>query len=108
MQNFLNLFGKQVASKRKSLNMTQRQLADKLYMCVRTIIQIENGKSNSKFETILLIAKELNISIDAILFPDSNPNQISKSVIDFFSGKAENESKLYINLCEQAEQLKKQ
>lgn len=106
MQNALDVFGKEVSNKRKKLNITQQQLAERLHMCVRTIIQLENGKSNPKFETVILIAKELNISVDAILFPNSNPNSISKSVIDFFSGKSEVEIQKYITLCEQADSFK--
>lgn len=39
-------------------------------MSIRTVQDLENGIINPKAETILLIAKELNISIDAILFPE--------------------------------------
>lgn len=106
MQNALDIFGKEVSNKRKKLNITQQQLAEKLHMCVRTIIQLENGKSNPKFETVVLIAKELNISLDSFLFPNSNPNSVSKTVIDFFSGKSEVEIQKYISLCEQADSLK--
>lgn len=42
--------------------MTQKALAERLHMSVRTIIEIEKCKSNPKFETVALLAKELNIS----------------------------------------------
>lgn len=106
MQKTLDKFGIAVSDKRKKLNLTQQQLADKLNMCVRTIIQIEKGKSNPKFETIELIAKELNLSVDAILFPNINLNVVSKTVVDFFADKTEDEIRKYISLCEQADALK--
>ena len=34
-------------------------------MSVRTIIEIELGRSNPRFETVALLAEELNISLDA-------------------------------------------
>ncbi len=105
MQKTLDKFGIAVSDKRKKLNLTQQQLADKLNMCVRTIIQIEKGHGNPKFETLEHIAKELNVSIDAVIFPDVNPNVVSKSVIDFFADKTEEEIKKYIALCEQADSL---
>lgn len=69
MQNVLDTFAAEVLRKRKAIGYTQRQLADKLHMSIRTIQDLEHGISNPKAETILLIARELDISIDAILFP---------------------------------------
>lgn len=67
MQNILDAFASEVRRKRKVMGFTQQQLADKLHMSVRTIMELENCVSNPKSETLLLVAKELNISIDAIL-----------------------------------------
>ena len=102
----LDDFASEVRRKRNMSGYTQRQLAEKLHMSIRTILDLQNGVSNPKFETVLLIAKELNISIDAILFPELSTSTVSKAVIDFFAGKAETDIQIYILLCEQAEQLK--
>ena len=75
-------------------------------MSIRTVQDLENGISNPKAETILLIAKELNISIDAILFPELSTGTVSKTVVDFFAGKSEAEIQKFISLCQQAEKLK--
>ena len=106
VQNVLDSFAAEVKRKRKLAGYTQKQLADKLHMSVRTIMDLENCVSNPKSETILLIAKELNISVDAILFPELSRSTVSKTVIDFFSNKSENEIQKYILLCQQADQLK--
>ena len=74
-------------------------------MSIRTVQDLENGISNPKAETILLIAKELNISIDAILFPELSTGTVSKTVVDFFAGKSEAEIQKFILLCQQAEKL---
>lgn len=71
---------------------TQKALAERLHMSVRTIIEIEKCKSNPKFETVALLAKELNISLDAAIFPDMVTGTISKTVVDFFAGKSEAET----------------
>ncbi|MCI8472533.1 MAG: helix-turn-helix transcriptional regulator [Clostridiales bacterium] len=102
----LDDFASEVRRKRNMSGYTQRQLAEKLHMSIRTILDLENGVSNPKFETVLLIAKELNISIDAILFPELSTSTVSKAVIDFFAGKTETDIQKYILLCQQAEQLK--
>ncbi len=49
-------------------------------MSIRTIQDIKNQKSNSIFETIVLICKELNISFDAILYPDLPITIVSKKL----------------------------
>lgn len=106
MQNPIDSLGIALRNARKKRNLTQRELADKLHMSVRTIIEAEQGRSNPKFETVALIAKELNVSLDAIVFPDSSATSVSKSVIDFFSGKSETEIQKYITLCQQADAFK--
>lgn len=48
MQNVLDTFAAEVLRKRKAIGYTQRQLADKLHMSIRTIQDLEHGISNPK------------------------------------------------------------
>ena len=105
MQNPLDLFAADVRAARVKRNLTQRQLADKLHMSVRTIIELEHYRSCPRFETVATIAKELNISLDAVVFQDSKTGRVS-TVIDFFADKSEDEIQKYIALCEQADAFK--
>lgn len=68
MNNPLDLFAWKVRSERKRQHLTQRKLAERLNMNARTIIDLETCQSNPKFETVALVAKELNISVDAAIF----------------------------------------
>ena len=104
--NFLDLFALKLREKRIQQKITQRGLAEKLNMCTRTIIEIENCKSNPKFETVALISKEMRISLDAVVFHDEKPREIPKVVADFFAGKSDAEAERYIALCQSAEKLK--
>lgn len=106
MQNPVDSFGIALRAARKKRHLTQKELAEKLHMSVRTIIEAEQGHSNPKFETVALLAEELDISLDSIIFPGSATTPVSKNVIDFFSGKSETEVQKYILLCRQAETLK--
>ena len=106
MQNPLDLFGSAVRTERAKRHITQRELADKLHMSVRTIVQLELGKSSPKFETVALIAKELNISLDTIVFQNTVTGMVSKRVTDFFSNRSEAEIQKYIALCQQADEIK--
>ena len=96
-----------VRNGRKRENLTQAELAEKLHMSIRTIQDIENQKNNPKFETIVLICKELNISFDAILYPDLPVTTVSKTVIDFFKDKSEIDTQKYIDLCKKASDINK-
>ena len=106
MNNPLDAFGKAVRIERTKRNLTQIQLAEKLGMSKRTIVQAERGQSNPKLETVVLLTQELNISLDAIIFPDTaSPNNIPKCVFEFFEDKSEHESQKYIDLCHDAKSL---
>ena len=48
VQNVLDTFAAEVLRKRKAIGYTQRQLADKLHMSIRTIQDLEHGISNPK------------------------------------------------------------
>ena len=106
MKNPLDSFAAALRAARAKQHLTQRALAEKLHMSVRTIIEIERGRSNPRFETVALLAKELNISLDAILFPEMATVTVSKTVADFFMGKSEAEIQKYISLCQQADAFK--
>ena len=63
MQNSVEALGMALRAARKKKKLTQRGLADKLHMSVRTIIAAESGNNNPKFETVALLAKELGLSL---------------------------------------------
>ena len=107
MNNPIDLFAWKVRSERKRRHLTQKKLAERLSMNSRTIIDLETGKSDPKFETVILLARELNISVDAAFFPEMVSATVSKTVIDFFAGKSEAEIQMYIALCKQAEAIQK-
>ena len=107
MNNPLDLFAWKVRSERKRQHLTQRKLAERLNMNARTIIDLETCQSNPKFETVALVAKELNISVDAAIFPDMVNQTVSKTVVDFFAGKSEAVIEQYSTLGKQAEAFQK-
>ena len=106
MENILDVFASEVRRKTKQKKMTQKQLAEKLHMSSRTILDLENYRSTPKSETVLLVAKELNISVDALLFPEIKSVHIPKTVADFFADKTESEAQQYITFCQQIDQFK--
>lgn len=106
MNNPLDEFGNQVRKKREARELTQKQLAEKLNMSHRTVMQAEIRRSNPKFETVVLLAQELDISLDALVFPETvAPNGVPKCVYDYFKGKTEAEAQKLIDLCKHIEAL---
>ena len=63
---------KQVASrikaKRKSLNYTQEAFSEKIGIALSTYTKIENGFQAPSLNTLIAISKELDVSMDFILF----------------------------------------
>ena len=105
MQEVLDRFYEEVRRKRKRKRYTQRKLADNLHVSLRTIMDIENGHTVPRLDTVIAICLELDISLDAILFPNAVSSIPSKSVTDFLSGKSEYEIQKYISLCQFADEL---
>lgn len=104
----LDRLAKEVRNAREKAGLSQRKLAEKLNMSVRTIIDLENCQSNPRGETIFLIAAELHISLDAILYTGTaQPNSVGVEVLDFFSGKSETDTAAYIRICREIEKLRK-
>ncbi|MDO4563935.1 MAG: helix-turn-helix transcriptional regulator [Clostridia bacterium] len=104
MYNPVDEFSKKLREKRNAAEKTQKGLAAKLGLSYRTIMDTELCRSNPKFETVAILAKELDISLDAIVFPDTvSPNGIPKCAYDFFKDKTEAEAQMYIDLCKQAD-----
>lgn len=83
--NFLDLFAQKLREKREQKKITQRELAERLNMCTRTVIEIEKCKSNPKFETVALISEEMDISLDGIVFHDRAPQTVAKCVLEHTS-----------------------
>lgn len=104
MASPLDLFSKAVRLKRLERELSQRDIADRLHMSMRTIINIEKNRSNPKLETAAILAKELDISIDDLVF-GQRESSVPKCAVDFFAGMSEEEAAKYISLCSQALQI---
>lgn len=59
--------GTKIKQRREALGMTQQELADKLYVTIQAVSQWENGKTQPDSDRILLLAKLLGTTADALL-----------------------------------------
>lgn len=70
---------KNVKSLREIRGMTQRELAEKVYVTRGTIAKLENGWKIPSFATLMLIAEVLGTTCDALAYSsEENLLQISK------------------------------
>lgn len=104
--NHVDMFAQRLREKRAQDKLTQREVAERLSMSIRTIVDIETCKSSPRFETVALISEEMNISLDGIVFHDQATQAVAKCVTDFFAGKSADEAQKYIDLCMSADKLK--
>ena len=64
--------GEIVRETRKSKKMSQEVLAEKVSVCKRTIMDIERGTANPKFELLYMLVRELNLPLNDIFYQDSD------------------------------------
>lgn len=71
------------------------------------IIALETCQSNLKFETVILVAKKLNIGVDAAIFLEMVNKEISKTVVGFFVKKNEAEIEKILRSANRQKPFKK-
>ena len=74
------------------------------FVCFRFYVLRKSPKS---LATKSIIGYNYNVCIIERGEISGHSSTVSKSVIDFFSGKTESEIQKYISLCQQADQFKK-
>lgn len=62
--------GSVVRKSRKDKHLSQEALAEKIGVCKRTIIEIENSSGNPKFEMLCKLVRELDLPIYQVFYPD--------------------------------------
>ena len=77
------LLGRNIKEVRKSLKMTQEQLAEKIEVSTVFISQIESGARKPSLETVYKLSIALNIKIDTLInksFDDEKTEDIDRLV----------------------------
>lgn len=65
-------FSNMLKQERQNRSMTQSNLADRLYVSNKTISNWETEKTLPDLDNLILLSKELNISLDKLLLEDPN------------------------------------
>ena len=70
MYVFSRVLGDVVRAAREDKNLSQAELAEKLDLDVRTIVNIENYRGNPKMQVLFPLIRELSIQPDRIFYPE--------------------------------------
>lgn len=65
--NELKAIGKRIRKRRKELNLTQEQIAEKMEVSIQMISNLERGNKAIKIENLIKISEILGVSTDYIL-----------------------------------------
>lgn len=81
MNQSVSALGSVVRATRKSKNLSQEALAEKLGVCKRTIIDIEKNTGNPKFELLCMLVRELDLPLYRVFYPEVAEGLEMKNVI---------------------------
>lgn len=81
MNQSVNALGNIVRKIRKSKNLSQEALAERIGVCKRTIIDIENNTGNPKFEILCPLVRELDLPLYQVFYPEVSENFELKNVL---------------------------
>lgn len=82
MQLDLVSMGARIAARRKSLGLSQRQLAERLNISNNHISNIERGRENPGLDTLIGICNELKVTPDYLLLGTLRSNDTPANLIE--------------------------
>ena len=75
------IIGNKIYQLRRSINMTQQELADKIGISVTFLSEIENGRKSMSVDTLVKLSKGLQVSLDTIVFGNDTENNMQTDVV---------------------------
>lgn len=81
MNQSVSALGNAVRATRKSKNLSQEALAEKLGVYKRTIMDIEKNTGNPKFELLCMLVRELDLPLYQVFYPEMEDKSEMKNVL---------------------------
>lgn len=78
-ENNNNMIGQRISERRKALNLSEKQLAEKAGIQTSSITHFERGRSNPSAKALIKLSKALDCSVDFILFGPETQAQKAKT-----------------------------
>lgn len=99
MNQSIKTLGDIVRSTRKSKHLSQEALAERIGVCKRTIIDIENNAGNPKFEILYPLVRELELPLYQIFYPEVSENfELKNMLMQELDNCSEYEMKIILSL----------
>lgn len=99
MNPSVSALGNVVRATRKSKNLSQDALAEKLGVCKRTIIDIEKNTGNPKFELLCMLVRELDLPLYQVFYPEVTDNlEIRNRLLKEISDCTDYEMKVIVSV----------
>ncbi len=100
MNQLVSALGEAVRSTRKSKNLSQEALAERIGVCKRTIIDIEKNTGNPKFEILCMLVRELDLPLYQVFYPESTEKnlEVKNMLMRELSGCSEYEMKIILSI----------
>ena len=91
--------GSLVRETRKNRHLSQEALAERVGVCKRTIIDIENNTGNPKFEVLYMLVRELDLPLYRVFYPElSEDSEIRNVLMKEVSGCSDYEMKIILSV----------
>lgn len=99
MNQSVSALGDAVRATRKSKNLSQEALAEKIGVCKRTIIDIEKNTGNPKFEILCMLVRELDLPLYQVFYPEASNNlEIQNILVKELSDCMDYEMKIILSV----------
>lgn len=99
MDQAVSALGKAVRVTRKSKHLSQEALAEKVGVCKRTIIDIENNTGNPKFDLLYALVRELNLPLYQVFYPEISENlELKRELMQEINSCSEYEMKIILSV----------
>lgn len=100
MSDFVHALGKSVRRARIALGLTQAQVAERIGVDQRTIINIENNRGNPKLEVLFPLVRLLEIDPFEIFYPELEQTEDSAHRIQImFKDANKKEIEFLFSIC---------
>ena len=81
MNQAVSALGDAVRTTRKSKNLSQEALAERIGVCKRTIIDIEKNAGNPKFEILCMLVRELDLPLYQVFYPEASEHMKMENIL---------------------------
>ena len=81
MNQWVSALARTVRETRKEKHLSQEALAERIGVCKRTIIDIENNTGNPKFEVLCKLVKELDFPVHKVFYPETTENLALQNIL---------------------------